>query len=147
MRLTLYTDYALRVLLYLGLKGESLSTIREISTFHGISHNHLVKVVHQLGAWGYVRTLRGRGGGIQLARPPAQINVGELVRRTEDDLQLVECLAACKGSCAIEANCSLKFILQEAVTQFLAILSRYTLADLLNQGPQMPGRIAGLSFS
>jgi Rrf2 family nitric oxide-sensitive transcriptional repressor len=93
MRLTRYTDYSLRVLIYLGLQTERLSSIREIADLYGISESHLMKVVQALGQSGYVATLRGGGGGLRLAKPAHEINVGDVVRNTEDDVALVECFA------------------------------------------------------
>ena len=132
MRFTRYTDYALRVLMYLGLKtpGE-LATIKEIGERYGISQNHLMKVVHRLGQEGYVETLRGRQGGLRLARDPAAINIGEVVRRCEDDLRLVECFDPATNTCPIARACALPALLDEALTAFLAVLDRYSLADLL----------------
>ncbi|MEW5792532.1 MAG: RrF2 family transcriptional regulator [Pseudomonadota bacterium] len=131
MHLTLYTDYALRVLIYLGRQRDLLTTTSEIARYHGISKNHLIKVVHRLGNWGYIRSVRGRGGGIQLARAPEAINVGEVVRRAEEDLHLVDCFGSCSRRCVIEHSCALKGALHEALEQFLAVLDRYTLADFL----------------
>ncbi len=132
MRLTRYTDYSLRVLTYLGLRpaGE-LSTIKEIAAQYDISENHLMKVVHQLGQMGYVRTVRGRQGGMALAMAPEAINLGDLVRRCEDDMRLVECFDAKTNTCRIAGACALPSILDEALDAFLAVLDRHTLADLL----------------
>ena len=129
MRLTRYTDYALRTLIYVGLHEPRQSSIAEIARAYGISENHLTKVVHQLGRLGLIRTIRGRGGGLRLARPPEEIVVGAVVRQTEDDLALVECFAG--AGCAITAPCRLRRALGEALAAFLAVLDRYTLADLL----------------
>jgi Rrf2 family nitric oxide-sensitive transcriptional repressor len=131
MRLTTYTDYALRVLIYVGLKSE-LATIPEISEAYGISRNHLVKVVHELGGRGYLQTFRGKHGGIRLAKPAVEINVGELVRELEDDMRLVQCFDPMSaGDCCIEPACVLRHILHGALEAFLQELDRYTLADLL----------------
>ncbi|AWN37228.1 Rrf2 family transcriptional regulator [Methylobacterium radiodurans] len=132
MRLTRYTDYALRTLIYLGLNEPRQSSIGEIARAYGISENHLTKVVHQLGRLGLVRTIRGRGGGLRLALDPAEIVVGAVVRQTEEDLALVECFAG--GACAITPSCRLRRVLGEALAAFLAVLDRYTLADLLGDG-------------
>ena len=126
MRLTRYTDYALRVLLYLGARRDRLASIAEISGAYGISQNHLMKVVNDLVRAGYVASVRGRSGGVRLARSPEAINVGAVVRHTEEGFELVEC-----GSCAIAPACRLSGVLGEALAAFLAVLDRYSLADLL----------------
>lgn len=126
MRLTRYTDYAMRVLLYLGARPDRLSSIAEISRAYGISQNHLMKVVNDLGKAGYVTSLRGRFGGIRLQRPAAEINVGAVVRHTEDGFELADC-----GSCIIAPACGLTGALKEALAAFMAVLDGYTLADLL----------------
>lgn len=132
MRLTRYTDYALRTLIYLGLNASRVSSIAEIARAYAISESHLTKVVHQLGRIGLVQTTRGRGGGLRLARPASEIVVGAVVRQTEEDLALVECFA--NGACAITPSCRLRKVLGEALAAFLAVLDRYTLADLLAEG-------------
>lgn len=132
MRLTLYTDYSLRVLLYLGIKGEErLTTIQEIADAYHISKNHLMKVTHDLGQMGLIETIRGRGGGIRLHIPPEQINIGQIVRRTEEDFHLVECFDQENNLCKISPACQLKFALNEALIAYLQVLDRYTLADFL----------------
>ncbi|SEU26380.1 Rrf2 family transcriptional regulator [Paenibacillus sp. NFR01] len=132
MRLTLYTDFSLRILLYLGAKPQTeLSTIQEISQAYQISKNHLMKVSHELGKAGYIETVRGRGGGIRLAREPLMINIGEVVRRMEDDFYLVECFNATGGSCPISPVCGLKGVLGKALQAYLQVLDEYTLQDLL----------------
>jgi len=126
MRLTRYTDYAMRVLLYLGARQERLCGIAEIAQAYAISQNHLMKVVNDLVHAGYVQSVRGRAGGIRLARPAGEINVGALVRHTEDDFDLVDC-----GSCVIAPACGLTSVLDEALLAFLKVLDGYSLADLL----------------
>jgi Rrf2 family transcriptional regulator, nitric oxide-sensitive transcriptional repressor len=130
VRLTNYTDYTLRTLIYLALATGRRVTIAEISERYGISEAHLMKVVHQLGLSGDVDTVRGKGGGLRLGREPEAINVGALVRRTEPDLVLVPCFGSA-GGCAIEPDCVLQSALQRALAAFLAELDRYTLADLV----------------
>lgn len=131
MRLTAYTDYAFRVLIFLALRGDAGATIQDIADHYGISRNHLMKVVQQLGQLGYVQTTRGRGGGLRLGRPAGEIPLGELVRRTEDDMVLVECFNADTNRCAITGVCRLKGVLAEALRAWLTVLDRYTLADLV----------------
>lgn len=130
MRLTSYTDYTLRTLIYLALTEDRLVTIAEISEHYGISEAHLNKVVHQLGLAGDIETIRGKGGGLRLARPPEVIHVGEIVRRCEPDMALVPCFGE-QGACAIEPDCVLQKAVQGALTAFLRELNRYTLADLI----------------
>ena len=132
MQLTRHTDYALRVLMHLAYKGEALSTIREISDRHRISENHLMKVVSRLANLGYVATLRGKGGGMRLARAPERISVGAVVRATEDERRPVECLANdYGGDCALTPSCTLKSVLRDAQAAFYGHLDRYTLKDLM----------------
>lgn len=129
MRLTLHTDYALRVMIFLGSHQGRLCSISEISNAYGISHNHLMKVVHRLVKAGFVESVRGRGGGIRLARPPGEIPVGQVVREMEDGFDLVDC-----GSCAIAAGCGMTRVLNEAVRAFLGVFDSYTFADLPKGG-------------
>lgn len=132
MQLTRFTDYSLRVLMYLAHKGEALSTIAEVSTSHAISESHLTKVVHLLGKLGYVTTLRGKGGGIRLARPPQEINLGEVIRATEETPSIMECLAPGYGEgCRLFHVCRLKHVLRDAEAAFFQHLDGYTIADLV----------------
>jgi Rrf2 family transcriptional regulator, nitric oxide-sensitive transcriptional repressor len=126
VRLTKYTDYALRVLMYVAARPERQSSVGEIARAYGISQNHLTKVVHNLGKAGYIATTRGRFGGLRLLQAESDINVGEVVRRFEDGFDLVDC-----GSCVIAPSCQLQSGLDEAVRAFLAVLDGYTLADLM----------------
>ena len=128
MRLTRYTDYAMRVLLYLGVQPEKVCSIGEIARAYGISQNHLMKVAHELGKAGYVEGVRGRSGGIRLARPADKISVGAVVRGAEEGFDLVDC-----GNCVIAPACGLTGVLDEALAAFMAVLDRYTLADLLKK--------------
>jgi Rrf2 family nitric oxide-sensitive transcriptional repressor len=130
MRLTLYTDYSLRVLLYLANKEDKIVTITELADFYRISRNHLVKVVHNLGLNGYLLTTRGRNGGLKLARPAKEILIGEVVRSTEPDFDLLECFNPITDKCVITRSCSLKGVLFNAQAGFLGILDKYTLADI-----------------
>lgn len=130
MRLNLQTDYALRVLIHVGTKGDRRSTIPEIARAFGISRAHLMKVVHRLGQLGYLETLRGRDGGLRLGTAPEQVSLGAVVRAMEQDLAVVGCLGA-PGFCRIDGACRLKGALAEATAAFLATLDRTSLADLL----------------
>lgn len=129
MHITRYTDYSLRVLMYLGLKSGELATIKEIADAYGISKNHLMKVVQDLNIKGYLTATRGKSGGICLTRSPESINLGTLVRDTEQDLDLVECFAG--GDCVITPACHLKRAFADALEAFFNVLDQYTLADLL----------------
>ena len=135
MRLTLHTDYALRTLLYLGLNQDRRVSIHEIAQRYDISENHLVKIVHRLGQGGFVKTMRGRGGGLVLGRPPHDINLGELVRFTEEDMALVACFQTGQN-CLLTGACRLQGLLGEALGAFMAVLDRQTLADLLTPPEQ-----------
>lgn len=130
MHITRYTDYSLRVLIYLAVQGEELATIQEIADSYHISKNHLMKVVHQLNKKGYIETVRGKKGGMRLQMAPADINVGILVRETEQDLNIIECFSS-KNACRITPVCGLKPMLGEALTAFLETLDKYTLADVI----------------
>lgn len=130
MRMTKYTDYGLRVLMYLGVRTGTLVTIREVAEIYGISRNHVMKVVNALGHYGYVETVRGKGGGIRLGRKADSINVGELVRRMESDFDLVECFGA-RNQCILTGCCVLPAAIDDALAAFLAVLDGYTLTDLI----------------
>ena len=138
MRLTRYTDYAMRVLLYLGARQDRLCSIAEIAQAYGISQNHLMKVVSDLVNAGYLVSVRGRFGGVRLARPPAEINVGAVVRHTEDGFDLVDC-----GSCIIAPACGLTGALAQALRAFMTVLDGYTLENLLNKRLDMAGLFEG----
>lgn len=128
MRLTRYTDYALRVLLYAGARPERVCSIGEMAVAYRVSRNHLMKVVHALVRAGYLTSVRGRTGGVRLARPAAQINVGEVIRHTEDGFDLVDC-----GSCVIAPACGLTGALAQALSAFMAVLDGYSIEDLLGK--------------
>jgi len=132
MRLTVFSDYSLRVLMYLGAHHDRLATVGEIAAAYGVSDNHLVKVVHHLSQQGYLETTRGKGGGMRLAQSPERINIGRVLRRTEDNLALVECFDKAASKCRIEPACILKGMLARALDAFFAELDRHTLADLLS---------------
>ena len=147
MNLTRYSDYSLRVLIYVGLKyagskGEERSSIQEISDAYSISRNHLVKIVHQLGQLGYLETMRGRTGGIRLGKPPEEIVIGEVVRKTEKSFDLLECFDPETDHCVITPICGLKGVFGEAMAAFLEVLDRYTLAEMLSNRQALRGLLA-----
>lgn len=132
MQLTTHTDYALRVLIYLTIHPNQLITINELAEFFQISKNHLVKVVHKLGVKGFVRTVRGKGGGICLARSPQQISVGSVVREIEGHFHIAECFNPKKqGMCAVNAQCGLTALLGRGIQQFFSVLDDAVLSDLV----------------
>lgn len=133
MQLTVHTDYALRVLLYLSHFPNRRIGTEEISTAYGISKNHLVRVVQTLADSGFVRVTVGRAGGVELAREPREIRLGEIIRSTEASFRLVECHDMASNTCPIVPVCSLKSLLDEALDAFLATLDNYTLADLVKE--------------
>ncbi len=137
MHVTKYTDYALRTLIYLATTNDRPATIKEIAGRYGISRNHLMKIVHQLATAGIVTTERGRGGGIRLGITPSEINIGRIVRLTEDDLNLVECFSEETDKCLISPHCGLKGAFNKALAAFLRELDAYTLADFTNRAPQL----------
>jgi len=133
MQLTLHADYAFRVLLYLGSQPPGhVAATKDISQSYGISKHHLVRVVQTLSEHGYVAVNPGRTGGVSLAREANQIKLGDVMRNTETNLQVVECFDMRTNTCPIVPVCQLKPVLSEALDAFLAVLDRYTLADLLN---------------
>lgn len=129
MQLTRYTDYSLRVLIYLSLHKDKIVTIDEINDFYQISRNHLMKVVHDLSIKGFINTTRGKHGGMKLAHDPEQISIGDVVRRMEPHFNIVECQTDDNGPCRVAPICSLKSVLDDALEQFLSHLDKYTLAD------------------
>ena len=131
MQLTLYTDYSLRVLLYLATHPKQRVTISEISEYFGISRNHLVKVVHNLGKLDLIHTIRGKSGGLLLAVPPEHINIAETVQKIEPHMNLLECFDDMTNTCPITMQCSLKGVLFQARTGFMGVLENCTLADIL----------------
>ncbi|MBV61241.1 MAG: Rrf2 family transcriptional regulator [Nevskiales bacterium] len=130
MRLTTMTDYALRQLMYVAQQRDRLCTISEIAQAHNISRAHLMKVTHQLGLAGWIETVRGKGGGMRLAKPPGDINLGAVVRRFEPDFDLVECFST-GSQCRLTNRCRLAGVLHGSLQAFIEHLDRHTLADLL----------------
>jgi Rrf2 family nitric oxide-sensitive transcriptional repressor len=137
MRLTLYTDYALRVLMHAALREPEVSTVEEVAKAFGVSRNHLVKVVQALGQSGLLTTRRGVGGGFTLGRPASKIYLGDVVRLTESDEQVIECVNRDKQPCRIFPVCRLKGVLAEAAAAFFGVLDRYSLEDLVRREPEM----------
>lgn len=130
MRLTLQTDYALRMLIYLAIHRGRPCRVTDVATEYGISRNHLLKVALKLGRLGYLTTTRGRTGGIALARPPEDIGLGKVVRHMEDGFALVECMHTDGGHCALAPACRLKGVMHKALQAFLAVFDEVTLADI-----------------
>lgn len=130
MRLTSYSDYSLRVLLYLAIHPNQTPTVKQIADSYDISKNHLMKVVNNLTQTGYVHAIRGRSGGLKLAKNAEAINLGAVIRTTEDDFKIVECFDPKTNTCKIAQDCKLKHILNEGLLAFLGVLDQYTLKDL-----------------
>jgi Rrf2 family nitric oxide-sensitive transcriptional repressor len=131
MRLTYHSDYAMRLLMYVALKDGALVQIQEVADAYGISKNHLMKVVFQLGKLGFLETVRGRNGGFRLARAPQDITIGEVVRKTEESFALVECFDTGSNGCVITGACRLRGVMRRALDAYLAVLDDQTLADLI----------------
>lgn len=131
MQLTLHTDYALRLLMLLAIEPDKLHTIEETALRYDISRNHLMKITQTLVQGGFIESLRGRGGGLRLARAAESINLGAIVRATEDNFALVECFDREQNTCVIASACGLRGPLEEALQAFLAVLNRYSLGDLV----------------
>lgn len=138
MRLTAFTDYSLRVLIYLAAQ-PGRATIAEVAAAFEVSENHLTKVVHALGKAGWLRNVRGKGGGMELAQPASRIVIGEVVRRTEDGDEPAGCFGDSKGDCRITHLCRLQGVLREAVQAFYLVLDGYTLADLVHDRDALAG--------
>ena len=136
MRLTTMTDYAMRLLMYVGQKPERLCTIAEVAGAYGISEAHLMKITHQLALNGWLETVRGRGGGMRLGAAPAEINLGAVVRSIEPDFYLVDCLTQ-EADCSLTGRCKLTGIMSGALQSLMQYLDRYTLADLLPPSTQL----------
>jgi Rrf2 family nitric oxide-sensitive transcriptional repressor len=141
MRLTSYTDYALRTLMYLALNRGRLATIGDIAEVHNIAKNHLTKVVHQLGTLGFVETVRGRSGGLRLGREPRDIVIGDVVRHTETDFYMAACFDESSSGCLYSAGCEMRGALARATKAFLDVLDGITLEDMVARDPQaaVPG--------
>ncbi len=137
MQLTRFSDYSLRLLLYLAAHQDRLVSVEEVSRAYGVSRHHLVKVVQRLVEEDLVSSTRGRGGGLRLKRRPADINVGTLMRATEPHFELVECFDRKANTCPIEPACGLKGVLSRAQRAFFSVLDDCTLADFSPRAPEL----------
>lgn len=137
MRMTLQTDYALRMLIYLAIHDPRPSTVNDVAESYGISRNHLLKIVLKLRDMGLVMTARGRSGGIHLAARPETINVGEVVRTLGEDFPVVECMKAGGGGCVLSPICRLRGVVREALGAYLSVFDNYTLADLITNQEEL----------
>ena len=140
MELNQFTDYSLRVLIFVALKGGEMSSIKEIAATYAVSENHLVKVVHKLGKLGYLKTVRGRGGGVALKKAAEEIGVGEVIRDVEA-MAVVECMPPRTGACCLAGVCELQAGLVRATAAFMAELDKLTLADLVRNDVQLRRRL------
>lgn len=143
MRLSDYTDYTLRVLMYCATHPDRLVTIGEIAEGHGVSKNHLMKIVSDLGRQGVLETTRGRGGGFRLLQAASAIRIGDVLRSTETDFRLVECFDAATDTCTLTPGCRLKAVLRSALKAYFAELDAVTLADLVKSGARSGGSSGG----
>lgn len=137
MHLTLFTDFALRTMMYLTASPEKPSSVKEIAEYYGVSRNHLVKVVHRLGTLGFIETTKGRGGGIRLSVDPMTIRLGDIVQQLEN-MEIVECFNCDTNSCRISETCRLKNYLYEAGQSFIRTLNKYSLQDAVTSWGQFP---------
>ncbi|MES2949448.1 MAG: Rrf2 family transcriptional regulator [Pseudomonadota bacterium] len=147
MRLTDYTDYTLRVLMFCALNPERSITIAELADSHAVSKNHLMKIVNDLARQGLLQTTRGRGGGLRLLKPAADINIGDVVRKSETDFRMVECFDPSHNACTLTANCQLKNVFRTALQSYLAVLDKVTLADITQSRATgaLPDKAGGVS--
>lgn len=146
MKLTSYSNYALRSLQLAALKAPDLVRIEDVARIHNLSRPHIMKIVHELGKAGYLETVRGRGGGFRLARPPQEIIVGDVIRITEGPLDVVECFNPEKNTCPLMGICILSKKMQEATAAFMAVLDDLTVADIAANRGQLMARIAPLDL-
>ena len=147
MKLTSYTNYALRTLQLAALKAPDLVRVEDVAKVHDLSRPHIVKVVHELGRAGYLETVRGRGGGFRLGRAPKDIVVGDVVRLTEGPLELVECFNPDNNTCPLIGICKLSRKIQEATRAFMAVLDDLTIADISDNRAELLERIAPLEHA
>ena len=142
MHLSVYTDYSLRLLMYLAGREEAPTTIAEAAAHLRVSRNHLMKIVFRLGRGGYIRTLRGKSGGFRLARPPTEIGLGDVVRFTEADMALVPCFETGKAACTFLPDCELRRALEGALAAFAQALDQYSIADLTRKQSPLRGLLS-----
>jgi len=135
MRLTDYTDYTLRVLMFCALNPDRSVTIAELAESHAVSKNHLMKIVNDLARQGLLQTKRGRGGGFRLLKNPEDINIGAVVRQTETDFRMVECFDSSINTCILTAQCHLKHVFNSALKSYMAELDKVSLADVTRATP------------
>ena len=137
LRLTQFSNFSIRVLMYAALKGNAPSAVPEIARAYGVSYDHLKKAAAELCQRGYLETVRGRNGGVRLAKDPGEIRIGDVIRQTEGDVILVECFDPTTNTCPLIVACQLRVALQEALAAFFDVLDRYTLADLIRYPEQL----------
>ena len=143
MRMTLHSDYALRMLIYLAVHPDRPVTVGDIAAAYRLSRNHLLKVALNLSKGGFVETIRGRSGGLRLAKPAAEITIGAVVRHLEEDFALVECLKAGGGACAISPLCRMKGLFSEALAAFLNVLDRHTIGEIVGKPDALAALFGG----
>lgn len=137
MRLTQFSNFAVRVLMYAAMNADEPSSVPDIARAYGVSYNHMKKAAAELRRLGYLESVRGRVGGVRLGRPPEDINIGAVIRATEGDLTLVECFDAGRNACPLTPECELRRALHQALDAFFQVLDGYTLADLLRPGRRL----------
>ena len=133
MHFTDFTDYSLRVLIYLHMKGDGKSTVKQVAEYYNISQNHLVKVVHSLGLKGYIKSEKGKGGGIRLSKPASEIKIGAVIKDMEPHFNLVTCFSTTNRPCRVEPVCALKGVLGAAMQSFFDVVDQYSLEDAVNK--------------
>ena len=141
MRLTQFSNFAVRILMYAGLKGRALSALPEIARAYGISHDHLKKASAELCRFGHLEAVRGREGGVRLARAPEAIRLGDVVRQTEGNVTLVECFNPETNTCPLHTDCRFRIALTEALEAFFAVLDRHTIADLIGDRDRLAAHL------
>ncbi len=141
MRLTQFSNFAVRILMYAGLKGHGTCAIPEIARAYGISHDHLKKASAELCRLGHLEAVRGRAGGVRLSKRAETISLGTVIRQTEENVELVECFNPATNTCPLHADCQLRIALKEALEAFFAVLDRHTIADLIKDRETLAARL------